>query len=275
VKETSRLKSGFIHATRGGWEQLPLLKDQLLESQEKLLKAYKELFVLEEEKKEREAALAEAREASRKAVEEAMQLRERTMTVEEAASRAREEAIFYRDAAADLDKEKVLIKADLASAQEAYQEMKVECVKGEIAWSAAEEAKKRALEEAERARSRNLSDEVNRLKRALLGKEGAVAQAGKVIEDLRVANTDLARSYREIERANTDLVGENTALEEKIHGMLLPSCFFSKSYFVSSNFSVSAFVGLKDELLAAQVEARSTKAQLGGRFERSAVDCDK
>ena len=35
--ETSRLKSGFIHATRGGWEQLHLLKDQLLESQEKLL----------------------------------------------------------------------------------------------------------------------------------------------------------------------------------------------------------------------------------------------
>jgi len=114
------LKSGFIHATRGGWEQLPLLKDQLLESQEKLLKAYKELVALEEEKKEREAALAEAREASRKAVEEATQLRERTMTVEEAASRAREEAIFYKDVAADLDKEKGLIKADLASAREAY-----------------------------------------------------------------------------------------------------------------------------------------------------------
>jgi len=63
LKETSRLKSGFIHATRGGWEQLPLLKDQLLESQEKLLKAYKELVALEE--KEREAALAEAQEASR------------------------------------------------------------------------------------------------------------------------------------------------------------------------------------------------------------------
>jgi len=32
LKETSRIKSSFIHATRGGWEQLPLLKDQLLES---------------------------------------------------------------------------------------------------------------------------------------------------------------------------------------------------------------------------------------------------
>jgi len=76
LKETSRIKSGFIHATRGGWEQLPLLKDKLLESQEKLLKAYKELLALKEEKKEREAALTEAREVSRKAVEEAMQLRE-------------------------------------------------------------------------------------------------------------------------------------------------------------------------------------------------------
>jgi len=56
MKETSRIKSSFIHATRGGWEQLPVLKDQLLESQEKLLKAYKDLIALEEEKKAREAA---------------------------------------------------------------------------------------------------------------------------------------------------------------------------------------------------------------------------
>jgi len=100
--ETSRIKSSFIHATRGGWEQLPILKDQLLESQEKLLKAYKELRALKEEKKEREAALVEAREASRKAVEEATLLRERAMMVEEAASKA-------RDAAADLDREKGLL----------------------------------------------------------------------------------------------------------------------------------------------------------------------
>jgi len=60
LKETSHIKSSFIHATRGSWEQLPILKDKLLESQEKLLKAYKELLALEEEKKEREAALAEA-----------------------------------------------------------------------------------------------------------------------------------------------------------------------------------------------------------------------
>jgi len=71
LKETSRQKSGFIHATRGGWEQLPLLKDQLLESQEKLLQAYKDLMAAAEEKKEREVALAKAREASEKAIEEA------------------------------------------------------------------------------------------------------------------------------------------------------------------------------------------------------------
>jgi len=133
-------------------------------------------LALEEEKKEREATLAEAREASRKAVEEAALLRERTMTVEEAASKAQEEAKFYKDTAADLDKEKALLKADLASAREVYQEMKVECVKGEIARSAAEEAKKKALKdlEAERARSCSLSDDVDRLKRSLLEKDGAI-----------------------------------------------------------------------------------------------------
>jgi len=109
LKETSRIKSSFIHATRGGWEQLPLLKDQLLESQEKLLKAYKEHLTLEEEKKEREAALAEAREASRKAVEEAVLLKERTLAVEEAASKARLEALSYKNTIADLDKEKGLL----------------------------------------------------------------------------------------------------------------------------------------------------------------------
>jgi len=223
-------------------------------------------LALEEEKKEREAALAEAREVSRKAVEEAALLREGTMTVEEAAFKAREEAVFYKDAAADLDKEKGLLRADLASTQESFQKMKTECAKGEIARSAAEEAKKKAQEnlEAERTRSRGLSNEVDRLKRVLLEKEGAVVQAGKVIEDLRVTNTELVRSNKEIERANTNLVGENTALEERIRGMFLLSSFLFEVCFVLSNFSVSVFVGLKDELLAAQVEARSTKAQLEG-----------
>jgi len=98
--------------------------------------------------------------------------------------------------------------------------MKVECVNSEIARSAAEEAKKKALEdlEEERTRSCSLSDDVDRLKRALLEKDRAIAQAGKVIEDLRVANTELARSNREVERANTNLVGENTTLEESFRG---------------------------------------------------------
>ena len=112
--------------------------------------------------------------------------------------------------------------------------MKEECVKSEIARSTAEEAGKKAHEEleAERARSRGLSDDVDRLKRALLEKEGAISQAGKMIEDLQAANTDLARSYMGVETANTDLVGENTALEERIHGKLLYTfiCLFARYF---------------------------------------------
>jgi len=213
---------------RGGWEQLSLFKDQLLESQEKLLQAYKDLMAAEEEKKEREAVLAKAREASEKEIEEAMQLRARTSSAEETASKAQEEAAHYKDAAAELDKEKSLVKSELASARQVYREIKEECVKSKIARSAAEEAGKKAHEdlEAERACSRGLSDDVDCLKRGLLEKEGAISQAGKVIEDLRVANTDLARSYRGIERANTDLVGGNMALEERIRGRLLYTFMF-------------------------------------------------
>ena len=228
LKETSRLKSGFIHATRGGWEQLPLLKDQLLESQEKLLRAYKDLMAAAEEKKESEATLAKAREASEEAKEEAVRLRERTASAEETTSKARKEAMHYKGAAAELDKEKSLIKLDLASAREAYREIKEECVKSEIARSAVEQAGKKVREdlEAERAHSRSLSDDVNRLKRMLLEKAGAVLQAGKMIEDLQAANTDLACSYKDIERANTDLVGENTALDERIRGEFLHTFVF-------------------------------------------------
>ena len=142
----------------------------------------------------------------------------------------------------------------------------MECVNSGIARSAAEEAKNKALEdlEAERARSRSLSDDIDRLKRVLLEKEGAIAQAGKAIEDLRVANTELARSNRDVERANTNLVGENTALEESICGMFLLSSFFSEVCWVLSNFFVLVLAGLKDELLATQVEACSIKTQLEG-----------
>jgi hypothetical protein len=176
--------------------------------------------------------------------------------------------MYYKDAATEVDKEKSLVKSELASTWEAYREIKEECVKSEIARSAAEEAGKKAWEdlETERARSRSLSDDVDRLKRALLEKEGAVLQAGKMIKDLRAANTDLARSYKEIKRSNTDLVGENIAIEERIRvRFLYTSVFLLQGIsFMLLNILVSVFVGLKDALLASQVEARSTKAQLEG-----------
>jgi chromosome segregation ATPase len=112
--------------------------------------------------------------------------------------------------------------------------MKVEHVNGEIARSAAEEAKRKALEdlEAERARSRRLSNDVERLKGELLEKSGAIAQAGKAIEDLRVTNTELVRSNREIERANTRFVSENTTLEESVRGTFPLSDFFFEVFLV-------------------------------------------
>ena len=57
-------------------------------------------------------------------------------------------------------------------------------MKSEIARSAADEAGKKAHEdlEAKRARSRGLSNDVDRLKRALLEKGGAISQAGKASE---------------------------------------------------------------------------------------------
>jgi len=159
-------------------------------------------------------------------------------------SKAWEEALSYNNAIADLDKEKGLLKTDLDSIRESFQRMKVECVNCGIARSVTEEAKKKALEdlEAERARSRSLSDDVDHLKRALLEKEGVVAQAGKAIEDLRVANTEQARSNREVERANTNMVGENTALEESIRGTFLLSGFlFEVCFILSKVFCVGLF----------------------------------
>ena len=85
-----------------------------------------------------------------------------------------------------------------------------------------------------------------------------------MIEDLRIANTELVRSNKEIERANTNLVGENTALEESIRDKFLLSGFLFEVYLVMINFFVLVFAGLKDELPAAQVEARSANAQLEG-----------
>jgi len=139
--------------------------------------------------------------------------------------------------------------------------MKVEYVNSEVTRGAMEEAKKKALEDLEAERARG-SDDVDRLKRALLEKEGAITQAGKAIEDLHVANTELACSNKEVERANNNLVGENTALEESIRGTFLSSDFIFEVCLVFSKVFALAFTGLKDELLAAQVEARSAKSQL-------------
>ena len=260
LKETSRLKSGFIHATRGGWEQIPLLKDQLLESQEKLLKALKELSVAEEEKEKKEAALMDAsknlssmngkvsraeedahvaREAVEKAKEEVAQSREQAISTEEAAAKAREEAARYKDEAVELDRGKRLIESDLATARSSYAGLKVAHLKSEIAQSAAEEAEKKAREdlEVEQARSRGLSDDIDRIKRALREKEDAILQSGKLIEDLRVDKTELSCSYKKIEKANTDLVSENTTLEEKVRGK--SSTLFMFSLFLWCNFSVA------------------------------------
>jgi len=154
LKETSRLKSGFIHATRGGLEKIPLLKDWLLESQEKLLKAYKELVVAEEEKQKKGAALTEAwktvvglngkiyrveeeahvaKEATEKAHEEALRFREQAASAEEAAAKAREEVARYKGEAIELDKRKRLVESDLADARSNYARMKEALLTSEIA----------------------------------------------------------------------------------------------------------------------------------------------
>jgi len=60
----------------------------------------------------------------------------------------------------------------------------------EIARGAVEEAEKKAREDLEvvQARSHGLSDDVDRLKKALREKEEAILQWGKLIKDLRVDN---------------------------------------------------------------------------------------
>jgi hypothetical protein len=101
-----------------------------------------------EEKKEIEAAPNEAQEASERMKGEAERSKEQAASAEEAASKAREEAARYKGAAAELDKEKNLVESDLATkVWDAYHGMKEECVKSEIARSAAEEAGKKACED--------------------------------------------------------------------------------------------------------------------------------
>ena len=62
------------------------------------------------------------------------------------------------------------------------------------------------------------------------------ADRGKLIEDLRVEKTELARSYKMIEKFNTNLVSENTTLEEKIRGEFpTPLLCFCGACFLSSD----------------------------------------
>jgi len=114
------------------------------------------------------------------------------------------------------------VESDLAAAQGNYAGLKEEQLKSENAWGAADEAEKKAREDLERelSSSRSISDDVDCLKKALRENEDTILQSRKLIEDLHVEKTELACLCKRIERANTDLVGENTTLEEKICGEL-------------------------------------------------------
>jgi len=119
-----------------------------------------------EEKKEREAALTEAREtlssmdskvsqaegdarvdreATEKTKKEAAQSRERVVSAKEAATKAQEEVVRYEGMAAELDKEKSLIESDLAAAQSTYRGVKEELLNNEIARGATEEVEKKPM----------------------------------------------------------------------------------------------------------------------------------
>jgi len=117
-----------------------------------------------------------AQEATEKAKEEAVQLREQSVSVEEAAAKAWEVVALYKGATAELDKEKRLVESDLAVARSAYGRVKEALLTSKIARGTTKEAEKKAREdlEAERDRSRGLSDDVDRLKKILREKEEAI-----------------------------------------------------------------------------------------------------
>jgi len=87
----------------------------------------------------------------------------------------------------------------------------------------AQEEEKKAKEELKKERrcSHALANDVDRLKKILQEREGAITMLGKVIEDLRVKKTEMAHSFKKVEKANTDLIGKNTSLHECIHGECL------------------------------------------------------
>ena len=118
----------------------------------------------------------------------------------------------------------------------------------EIARGAVEEAEKKVCVdlEVEQAHSCNLFDDIDRLKKPLLVKEDAILQSGKLIEDLRVDKTELARSYKKIEKTNTNMVGENTTPEEKIRGEFpTPLCLLCGARFLSSDSLFRSLQGLR------------------------------
>jgi len=151
-----------------------------------LLKAYKDLMVALEDKKEREAALNEAQETLSTMGSKVSRAEEDAQVARKALERAKEEDVLaeevatkaarYKGVATELDKEKRLVESDLVAVQNAYHRIKEEHLKSEIARGATEEAGKKAHDdlEVERTRSRGLSDDVDRVKRMLREKEEAL-----------------------------------------------------------------------------------------------------
>jgi len=196
-----------------------------------------------EEKKKEEAALTEAcstlagmngkiyhaqddaritKEVTEKAQEEATRSKEEAAIAKEATVKAREEATRYEEDI-QLDKGKRQAEADLATARENYAGLKTFLLEYNKAQAATEEKEKKALEEIEREKMRfeTLADDVERLKEVLQEREGAITLSGKLVEDLRVKKTEMACFVKKLERENTDLVGENTALHERVRGKCL------------------------------------------------------
>ena len=153
---------------------------------------------------------------------------------EEAAVNARDEATRYKDEANELDKGNRQVESDLAATRGNYARMKEELLNSEIVRGAMEEAEKKAYEdlEKEHACSCSLSDNVDRLRKALREKEEAILQSGKLIKDLSVEKIEMAHSYKRIERANTDLVRTHPSRRRSAVSSLLPyACFFCRVCF--------------------------------------------
>jgi len=106
------------------------------------------------------------------------------------------------------------LETDLATAKESYAGVKALLLDYASAKGVTEEKEKKAHEELEKEKTHShaLADDVDHLKKVLQEKEEAIILLGKLIEDLRVEKTEVARSVKEIEKENTDLVGENTTL---------------------------------------------------------------